>query len=107
MILEAREIELPEVLETAVTIVSVRSGMNHCLRISFISNWKHDIFLPKNTIISRLQQISHITPLQVKERKADISTVKSSLNKDEMEMKEQQGNKDMTAVGNEVSASSW
>ena len=56
--------------------------------------------------MSRLQQISHITPLQVKERKADISTVKSSLNKDEMEMKEQQGNKDMTAVGNEVSASS-
>ena len=97
MLFETEEIELPEGLETEDTIVSVKSGMNHCLKIPVISNSKHDIFLPKNTITGRLQQISHITPLQVKERKVDISTVQSSLNKDGTEMGEEQENKDRTA----------
>ena len=52
----------------------------------------------KLTCPGRLQQISHITPLQVKARKADTSTVQSSPNKDGMEMEEQQGNNDMIAV---------
>ena len=98
MLFEREKIELPEGLETVDTIVSVKSGMNHCLKIPVVKKSKHDIFLPKNTIIGRLQQISHITPVEVKERKADISTVQSSLNKDEMEMEEEQGNNDMTAV---------
>ena len=98
MLFEREKIKLPEGLETVDTIVSVKSGMNHCLKIPVVKKSKHDIFLPKNTIIGRLQQISHITPVQVKERKADISTVQSSLNKDEMEMEEEQGNNDMTAV---------
>ena len=95
---ETEEIELPEGLGTADTIVFVKSGMNHCLKVPVINNSKHDIFLPKNTIIGRLQQISHITPLQVKERKENISTVQSSLNKDGTEMGEEQEKKDRTAV---------
>ena len=75
MLFETEEIELPEGLETADTIVSAKSGMNHHLKIPAINNSKHDIFLPKNAIIGRLQQISHITPLLVKEGKADLSTV--------------------------------
>ena len=98
MLLETEEIELPEGLETADTIVSVKAGMNHRLKIPVINNLKHDIFLPKNTIIGRLQQILHITLLQVKERKADVSTILSSLNKDGIQMEEEQGNKEMTAV---------
>ena len=98
MLFETGEIELPEGLETEDTIVSVKSGMNYCLKIPVISNSKHDIFLPKNTIRGRLQQISHITPLQVKERKVDISTVQSSLNKDGTEMGEELENKDRTTV---------
>ena len=95
---ETEEIELPEGLGTADTIVFVKSGMNHCLKVPVINNSKHDIFLPKNTIIGRLQQISHITPLQVKERKENISTVQSSLNKDGTEMGEEQEKRDRTAV---------
>ena len=82
MLFETEETELPEGLETADTVVSVKSGINDRLKIPVVNSSKHDIFLPKNTIIGRLQQISHITPLQVKERKADTSTVQSSLNKD-------------------------
>ena len=62
--------------------------MNHCLKFPVIEYSKHDT----------LQQISHITPLQVREKKADISTVQFSLNKDVMKMWEKQGNKDMAAV---------
>ena len=72
--------------------------MNHHLKIPGINKSKHDIFLPKNRIVGRLQQISLITPLLVKEREADISTVHSSLNKHGMEMEEEQGNNDMTTV---------
>lgn len=54
--------------------------------------------MPRNTIIGRLQQISHITPLQAKESKADISTVQSSLNKDKTEIEEKHKNKDITPV---------
>ena len=66
MLFGTEEIELPEGLETADTIVSVKSGMNHHLKIHVINDSKHDIFLPKNTIIGRIQQISHITPILVK-----------------------------------------
>ena len=75
MLFETELIELAEGLETTDTIVSIKSDMNHCLKIPVINNSKHDIFLPNNTIIGRLQQVSHTTPLQVKERKADISAV--------------------------------
>ena len=98
MLFEKKETELPEGLETTDTIVSFKSGMNHRFKIPVINKSKHDILLPKNTIIVRLQQIWHITHLQFKEKKTDISTVHSSLNKDDMEMEEEQGNKDMTAV---------
>ena len=98
MLFETEEIELPEGLETADTIVSVKPGMNHRLKIPVVNNSKHDIFLPKNTIIGRLQQISHITLLQIKERKANVSTIQSSLNKDGTQMEKEQGNKEMTAV---------
>ena len=98
MLFETEEIALPEWLETAGAIVSVKSGMNHRLKIPVINNSKHDILLPKNIILGRLQEISHITPLQVKEKKADILTVQSRLNKDGMEMEEGQENKDMVAV---------
>ena len=88
-----------EGLETPYTIVSIKSRMNHRLIIPVINNSKHDIFLPINTIIGRLQQISHIKLLQAKEKKTpDISIVQSSLNKDGTEMEEEQGNKDMTAA---------
>ena len=72
MLFETEEAGLPERLETADIIVSIKSGMNHRLRIPVVNNLKHDIFSSKNTIIGRLQQISHIIPLQVKERKEDI-----------------------------------
>ena len=108
MLSETEEIELPDGLETADTIASVKSRMNHRLKIPVINNSKHDTFLPKNTIIGRLQQISPITPhglLYIRpcppvhvRRKVDISTVQSSLKKDGMEMEEEQGNKDMTMV---------
>ena len=54
MLFETKEIELPEGLETADNIVSVKSGMNHRLKVPVINNSKHGIFLPKNTIISTL-----------------------------------------------------
>lgn len=75
MLFETQEIELPEGLETEDPIVSVKSGTNHRLKVPVINNSKHDVFLPKNTITGRLQQISQITPLQAKESKAVISTV--------------------------------
>ena len=56
MLYETKEIELSEGLETAETIVSVNSGMNHRLKIPVINNSKHDKFLPKNTI-SRFQTL--------------------------------------------------
>ena len=66
MLFGTEEIELPEGLETADNIVSVKSSMNHHLKIYVINDSKHDIFLPKNTIIGRIQQTSHITPFLVK-----------------------------------------
>ena len=59
MLFETKEIELQEGLETADIIVSVKSGMNHRLKIPVVNNSKHDIFFTNNTIIYRLQQISH------------------------------------------------
>ena len=44
MLFERVEMEVPEGLETPDTIVSVKSGMNHRLKIPVISNSKHDIF---------------------------------------------------------------
>ena len=38
MLFETEEIELPEGLETADTIVSIKSGMNNRLKISVINN---------------------------------------------------------------------
>ena len=89
MLFKTKEIELPEGLETADTIVSVKSGIKHRLEIGVINSSKRDIFLSKNTMIGRLQQISQIMPLLVKEKKADISTVESSLNKDGMKVEEE------------------
>ena len=54
MLFETEETELPEGLETADTIFSVKSGMNHCLKIPVINISKHDIFLPKNAVLGRL-----------------------------------------------------
>ena len=54
MLFETEEIKLPEGLETADTIVSIKSGMYHHLKIPVINNSKHDVFLLKNTIIGRL-----------------------------------------------------
>lgn len=96
LLFETEEIELPEGLETADTIVSVKSDINHRLKIPVINNSKHDIFIPKNTIVGSLQQILYISPLQVK-RKADILIIQSNLNKDEIEKEVEQGNNDMTA----------
>ena len=96
MLFETEEIELPEGLETADIIVSVKSDINHRLKIPVINNSKHDIFIPKNTIVGSLQQILYISPLQVK-RKADILIIQSNLNKDEIEKEVEQGNNDMTA----------
>ena len=95
MFFETEEIELPEGLETADTIVSIKSDINHRLKIPVISNSKQDIFISKNTIVCSLQQISYISPLQVK-RKPDISIIQSNLNKDEIEKEVEQGNNDMT-----------
>ena len=89
MLFEIEEIELPDGLETKDTMISVKSGMNHRLKISVINNSKQNIFLSKKTIIGTFQQISHITTLLVKEGKADISTVQSTLNKDGMEIEEE------------------
>ena len=52
---ETKEFELPEVLETADTIVFVKSSMNQYLNIPVINNSKH-IFFRKNTIIGRLNR---------------------------------------------------
>ena len=71
MLFETEEIELPEGLETVNTIVTVKPGPNHRLRIPVLNNSKHDLILKKNTAIGRIQQISSITPLQVKERHAE------------------------------------
>ena len=95
---ETEDIELPEGLETADTIVFVQSGMNHRLKIPVSNKSKHDIFLPKKTIIGRIQQILHITTLLVKERREDISTIQCSLNKNGVQMEEERGNNNMTSV---------
>ena len=83
MLFETEEIELPEGLETVNSIVTVKPGPNHRLRIPVLNNSKHDIILQKNTTLGRIQQISSITPLQVQEchtvqvqeRHAVVSTV--------------------------------
>ena len=70
LLFETEEIELPEGLETVNTIVTVKLGPNHQLRIPLLNNSNHDIILQKSTTIGRIQQISSITALQVKERHA-------------------------------------
>ena len=79
MLFETEEIELPERLETISTIVSVKSGPKHRLKVPLLNNSKHDITLQKNSVIGRLYQIFYSTPLQVKQRKPTASTVHTQI----------------------------
>ena len=65
MLSETEEIELPQGLETVNSVVTIKPGPNHRLRITVLNNSRYDIVLQKNTNIGRIQQISSITPLQV------------------------------------------
>ena len=53
MLFKIEEIELPGGLETDNTIVIVKPGPNHRLRIPVFNNSEHDIILQKNTTIGR------------------------------------------------------
>lgn len=53
-----------------------------------MNNSRHDITLQKNTVIGRLQQVSHITPLQVKERELDVSMINAKANKETLNLNE-------------------
>ena len=60
MLFETDEIELPQGLETVNTIVTVKSGPNHQLRIPVLNNLKHDIIIQKNKAVGRIQEIASI-----------------------------------------------
>ena len=64
MLFETEEIELPEGLETVNTITTVKPGQNHRLKITVLSNSKHDINLRKKTILGRTLQVLSIALLQ-------------------------------------------
>ena len=86
--LNTEEIELPNGLKTAYTIVSVKEGMKTIVSKSLSLTSQSMIYFSQ-----RIQSYVDFTLLQAKERKADISTAQFSLNKDGTEMKEEQGNK--------------
>ena len=65
MLFETGEIELLKCLEIVNTIITVKSGLNHRLRIPVLDNSKHNIILQKNTNIDRIHQISSVAPWQV------------------------------------------
>ena len=54
MLFETEEMELPGGLEIVSTIVSIRPGTNHRLRIPIIKKSKNDITLQKNSVTRRL-----------------------------------------------------
>ena len=85
MLSETEELDLPEGLETFSTIVSVRWGPNHRLKVPFLNNSKHD-----NTQQKTLLLVSYITLLQLKERKSIVSTVDTQIENIASATKEQQ-----------------
>ena len=58
MLCETEELDLPEGLETFSTIVSVKSGPNHRLKVPFLNNSKHDNAQQKNSVIGILHHTS-------------------------------------------------
>lgn len=58
MLSETEELDLPEGLETFSTIVSVKSGPNHRLKVPFLNNSKHDNAQQKNSVIGILHHTS-------------------------------------------------
>lgn len=58
MLCETEELDLPEGLETFSTIVSVKSGPNHRLKVPFLNNSKHGNTQQKISVIGILHDTS-------------------------------------------------
>ena len=58
MLSETEELDLPEGLETFSTIVSVKSGPNHRLKVPFLNNSMHDNTQQKISVIGILHDTS-------------------------------------------------
>ena len=68
MMFQPLDIELPEGIEIADTIILLKPDINNYFKIPIINTSKHDIVLKKNRQVGVLEYILSITPLEVEEK---------------------------------------
>ena len=78
MMFQQSNVELPEGIEVADTIVMLKPGINNYFKIPIINSSKHDITLKKNRQVGILEYVVSITPLDVEHQpEAHKSTQKA------------------------------
>ena len=68
MLFQPGEIDVPEGLQYAETVVMLKPSANNCFKIPVVNYCNKDVILHKNTQLGYLESIKSIIPLQVKER---------------------------------------
>ena len=68
MLFQPGEINVPEGLQYAETVVMLKSSTNNCFKIPVVNDYSKDVMLHKNTQLGYLEPNKSIVPLQVEER---------------------------------------
>ena len=79
MLFQSGEIDVPEGLQYAKTVVMLKSSARNYLKIPVVNDSRKDVILHKNTELGYLESIKSLVPLQVEERvKPVVNTIISS-----------------------------
>ena len=79
MLFQPGEIDVPEGLQYAETVVMLKPSVNNYYKIPVVNDSNKDVMLHQNTQLGELESIKSIVPLQVEEReKSVVNTIISS-----------------------------
>ena len=79
MIFQQRDVQLPEGIHCADSVVLLKPGIKNHFRVPVINNTNHDITMRKNLTIGDLKYVSSIVPSEVTAKtESNINKQKSS-----------------------------
>ena len=79
MLFQSGEIDVPEGLQYAKTVVMLKSSARNYFKIPVVNDSRKDVILHKNTELGYLESIKSLVPLQAEERvKPVVNTIISS-----------------------------
>ena len=67
MMFHGSDLDVPEGIQCADSLVMLKNGINNYFQVPVINDSAHDITLRKNLVVGRLEYVSSVIPLEVKE----------------------------------------